>query len=138
MTTREHGSVQRGQARTGPCVAIGTVLAEQLRQLSMIVHRGFVESCQARRDRQHTVIARFNSFRLHVQEHGTPGEQLFDTVYVAESGSDQQAYFGRKRVGDRWAPLLQDVSHDIDQLVFELLATIVEPLLDGGDGYVQK
>jgi len=44
VTASEHCPVQRGQASTGPRVAIGTVLAKQLHQLSMILHRRFMES----------------------------------------------------------------------------------------------
>src|SRR5215472_3347369 len=138
VTMREHGPVQRGQASTGPGVAIGTIFAKQLRQLSMIMYRGFMESRQTCYDRQCALGPRFTSFRLHVQEHRTASEQLLDEVDVAKPGGNQQAYSCWERVGDRWALLLQDVSHDIDQLIFEPLASIVEPLFDSSDGYVQK
>src|SRR5215472_4121583 len=97
----------------------------------MIVHRGFVKSCQANDDRRPSWIPHFTSLRLHVQEQGISSKQLLDEVDVAKPGGNQQAYFCRERIGDRWALLLQDVSHNVDQLIFELLTGIVEPLFDG-------
>src|ERR1700694_5391708 len=90
MTMIKHGPVQRGQARTGTCVAMSAILAKHLRQLSMMVHRGFVESRQAYYDRQHALFLRFTSLRLHVQEHGTSSEHLLDDLDIAKSRRNQQ------------------------------------------------
>jgi len=68
VTASEHGPVQRGQASAGPRVAIGTVLAKQLHQLSMIMHRRFVESRQTCNEWQLTWVPGLSRVRLHIQE----------------------------------------------------------------------